>query len=218
MRNRYMIIIVFITVLLSSFPLFALVTATQNIVLDITENYTALASVRVFDGVSTTNPDVNFYKNQTGEYKVDTPGTEAYAGPIEFTDFRSKVGGYIQYTVRGMTGSYKITVHSATNSYNTNTLQVAVGDPAREGSGLLEQNYWTLGNALTGQGVDGDGVSGYIPIPYNSQNAVDTITDIDGENTWTTVGRNGCEITYSFAGNPGVNIVKVTYTILPQST
>ncbi len=216
MKKSYkqLLVIAVLALILSSTAVFAATTATQNVVLSITETYTGVAAIRVFDG-STTNPTVTFSDSYTGAYTVSTAGLEASTSAIDYGTLDEQSGGYLQYTVRGYNETpFKITVHSATTGYSTESLYVKSSDAV---AGSESSVTATLGTVVTAA-LD---ANGGLSIAQDSGNAKDIITDISGNNTFTgtTIGTGedakfGAPLTYGFASAPGVSTIAVTYTIL----
>lgn len=199
----------------------AATTATQNVVLSITESYTGVAAIRVFDG-TTVNPTVTFSDSYTGNYQVTDAGTEATQSTYSAYDsLTEKSGGSLQYTVAGL-NAQKITVHSGTANYTTGSLYVLVGDPQDETGTAIESE-------AHGVVIDsGDTTTANkFTIPQGSQNARTVINSIPGTNTYTGTAAGtgsddltyvpGAPIIYGFDSTPGVSTIAVTYTILADA-
>lgn len=194
----------------------AATTATQNVVLSITESYTGVAAIRVFDG-TTVNPTVTFSDSYTGNYQVTDAGTEATQSTYSAYDSLSeKSGGSLQYTVAGL-GNQKITVHSGTAAYNTGALYVLVGDPQDEtGTAIEASGHGVVIDSL-------DTIDNKFTIPQGSESARTVINSIPGTNTYTGTASGygsdeliyvpGAPIIYGFDSTPGVSTIAVTYTI-----
>ncbi len=198
----------------------AATTATQNVVLDITESYTGVAAIRVFDG-TTVNPTITFTDSYTGTWNVSDAGSEAskssYAGHSLLDE---KSGGSLQYTVAGL-GDQKITVHSGTANYNTETLYVLVGDPQDDGgTAIADAAHGVVVNS-------GELTDNKFLIAQGSLSAKTVINAIPGTNTYTGTALGygtdenayvpGAPIIYGFTGTPGVSTIAVTYTITADS-
>ncbi len=206
-----------ISLLLSATVGFATTTTTQNIVININKSYTGVSAIRIFDG-STTNPTITFSESYPSTYIVPSAGLENTTSSIDYNTLLEKEGGYLQYTVRGYTGDFKITVHSPTPTYTNDSLYVKGFDPeTSENSSGLD----TLGTVVSMARYDGGGLC----IPRDSGNARDFITGIDGVNTLTGTevgsgveGKNdGALLLYGFESEPGVDTIAVTYTILAET-
>lgn len=199
----------------------AATTATQNVVLSITDSYTGVAAIRVFDG-ETTNPPVIFSDSYTGNWQVTDAGTEATQSTYSAYDSLSeKSGGSLQYTVAGLSNQM-ITVHSGTANYTTGSLYVLVGDPQDATGSAIELE--AHGDVI----VSGDTINNKFTIPQGTARTI--INAIPGTNTYTgtasgTVGEvtyvPGAPLIYGFDSAPGVGTegtIAVTYTITADNS
>jgi hypothetical protein len=215
MKKSYknFLVIALLALILSSTGVFAADTdtASQDVILSITDSYNGVAAIRIFDDTNGVNPDVTFTGSTNGDYVVATPGLEATGdtGSYEITTLDEQAGGNLQYTVRGYTGAYKITVHTATENYTTESLYVKVAAPTVSASGSSADG--TLGSVVSA-GTEG------IAVPLTT--ATDVITGIGGSNTFTgivTADGAGAPLTYGFNEEPSVETIAVTYTILADA-
>ncbi len=205
---------------IASVPITAAIVATQMVTLDIFDQYTGIASIRVFDG-TTVNPTVTFSDSYQGTYQTSDAGSEAWkSNYAEFESLTEKSGGSLQYTIANLSDQ-KITVHAGTSGYNSESLYVKIGEP-RNVDGYIATN--TLGLRV-------DSGNASYPEKFNimqgSGSAKTVIDTIPGANTYTgtafvTLGETdylpGASVTYGFDGDPGVGSISVTYTLLQDGT
>lgn len=231
-RHAHTIMIVTAALLLlSASALSAATTATQNIEFNLTESYTGIAAVRVFDG-ATVNPTITFTDEYTGQWEVTDAGAQAvkthYGDLGEFAALDAKSGGSLQYTVANLTNQ-KITVHVADTDYNSDSLKLAVTAP-QDNTGT--DTWDAVGSTGTYLGeIVGTGTLTIAQGSGTARNVLVGIpggkyqSTIDGSHTGTAgtydAGVNkvpGAPITYSFQNDPGISVIPVTYTITPDDT
>lgn len=226
MRHRKQVLSVFGTILLLSTSILnADTTATQNVVFDLTDSYTGVSAIRIFDG-TTENPTVTFNDSYQGTWQVTDAGAiPTQSHYAQYDSLTEKSGGSLQYTVEN-SNEKKITVHSATSEYNTESLYVLVGTP-QDATGTDVTTLSTpkdLGY-VANSGIAGE--SNKFLIPQGSGSAKVVIVGIPGSETFTgtaggyEAGVNkvpGAPVTYGFAGDPGTNLIAITYTIMDESS
>lgn len=218
-KSKRTVIAVFGILVIWSFAgMYAAIT-TQLVKFDLEPAYTGIAAIRVFDG-ATTNPTVTFSDSYQGTYNVSEAGTQATkSNYANFESLTEKTGGAIQYTVAGL-GDQKITVHSGTSGYNSDTLYVKVSNPRKEDGLVAEGTLGTLD--VLGEEID---YMRKFSISQGSYAAKSIIRDIPGTDTYTGTAAltiesqvllPGAKIFYGFSGDPGVTTIGVTYTILAE--